>query len=76
LDIIVGAPLTERFLQVLEWSGKSQYLKAEKKVWKIDTDVAGYVRTVNNFHQVGWVYSFSEMKETAGVYSGTGLKSR
>ena len=52
LDVIVGAPLTERFLQVLEWSGKSKYLKAEKKVWKIGTDVAGYVRAVDNFYQV------------------------
>lgn len=52
LDVIVGAPLTERFLQVLEWSGKSEYLKAEKKIWKIGTDVAGYVRAVKNFYQV------------------------
>lgn len=51
-DIIVGAPLTERFLQVLEWSGKSKYLKAEKKVWKVGTDVAGYVRAVDDFYQV------------------------
>lgn len=52
LDIIVGAPLTERYLQVLEWSHKSDYLKAEKQVWKLGADVAGYVRKVNNFYQV------------------------
>ena len=56
LDVIVGVPLTERFLQVLEWSGKSRYLKAEKKVWKIGTDVAGYVRAVDSFYQVIYKY--------------------
>ena len=52
LDLIVGGPLTESFLQVLKWSGQSEYLKADKKVWKIDDDVAGYVRAVNSFYQV------------------------
>lgn len=58
-DIIVGAPLTERFLQVLEWSGKSKYLEAEKKVWKIGTEVAGYIRMVDNFYQVSTVTSLA-----------------
>ncbi len=52
LDLIVGAPLTERFLQVLQWSGQSDFLKAERKLWRIGEDVAGYVRAVNNFYQV------------------------
>ena len=52
LDLIVGGPLTEKFLQVLEWSGKAAYLKADRKVWRVGDDVAGYVRAVNNFYQV------------------------
>lgn len=55
LDIIVGAPLTEAYLQVLPWSGQAAYQNAEKSVWRIkpsDTDVAGYTRTVGNFTQV------------------------
>ncbi len=44
--------MTERFLQVLEWSGQSKYLKANKTVWKIGDDLAGYIRAVNNFYQV------------------------
>ena len=52
LDLIVGAPLTERFLQVLSWSGKDKYLKVDRKVWRIGEDVAGYVRAVDNFYQV------------------------
>ena len=55
LDIIVGGPLTERFLQVLDWTGKEDYLKAQKKVWKIGDDVAGYIRAVGNFYQVNGI---------------------
>ncbi len=32
LDIVVGPTLTERMLQVLDWSGKEEYLKADKMV--------------------------------------------
>lgn len=55
LDIIVGVPLTERFLQVLPWSKLQAYLNAERTVWKInsaDTEVAGYIRQVDSFMQV------------------------
>lgn len=54
LDIIVGGPLTERYLQVLEWSGQKEYLAAQKKIWKIagSNEVAGYIRQVNDFWQV------------------------
>ena len=51
LDVIVGAPLTERYLAVLPWSGLQQYLKAERMVWRIGDDVAGYVRQVESFMQ-------------------------
>ena len=30
LDIIIGAPLTEAFLKVLEWDGKEKYLSSKK----------------------------------------------
>ena len=56
LDIIVGVPLTEAYLQKLAWSGHDQYLNVTKTVWKItpsDVEVAGYARTVGNFVQVG-----------------------
>ncbi|XP_006824615.1 putative serine carboxypeptidase CPVL [Saccoglossus kowalevskii] len=59
LDIIVSAPLTERFLWMLPWKHLSDYQKADRKVWKVqktDTEVAGYVRAVGpgngNFFQV------------------------
>ena len=55
LDIVVGPPLTEAYLQVLPWSGQGAYHNTEKSVWRInpsDIDVAGYTRTVGNFTQV------------------------
>lgn len=56
LDIIVAAALTERSLMAMNWKGSREYKKAERKIWKIfksDKEVAGYVRQVGNFHQVG-----------------------
>ena len=52
LDFIVGGPLTERFLQVLKWSGQEDYLKADRTIWRIGDKVAGYVRQVGKFMQV------------------------
>eukprot|EP00058_Branchiostoma_floridae_P015260 XP_002600748.1 hypothetical protein BRAFLDRAFT_83491 [Branchiostoma floridae] len=55
LDVIVAGPLTEAFLQRLQWSKLKQYQKADRTVWKInpsDTEVAGFVRQVDNFYQV------------------------
>ncbi|XP_018430107.1 PREDICTED: probable serine carboxypeptidase CPVL [Nanorana parkeri] len=55
LDVIVAAPLTERFLQTVPWSKLEEYKKAERSVWKIrqtDTEVAGYVRVAGKFAQV------------------------
>ena len=51
-DLIVGGPLTERFLQVLPWSGQKDYLKVERSIWRIGDDLAGYVRQVDKFMQV------------------------
>ena len=55
LDIVVGPPLTEAYLKVLPWSGHTDYINADKIIWRInpkDVEVAGYARTVGNFTQV------------------------
>ncbi|KAG7469698.1 hypothetical protein MATL_G00131650 [Megalops atlanticus] len=55
LDVIVAAPLTERFLPTVPWSGADEYKQAERFYWKIqpnDKEVAGYVRQVGEFFQV------------------------
>ncbi|KAL7976701.1 hypothetical protein Chor_008650 [Crotalus horridus] len=49
LDIIVAAPLTERFLPTVPWGKVKEYKNAERIVWRIhdkDPEVAGYVRQV------------------------------
>ncbi|XP_012576512.1 PREDICTED: probable serine carboxypeptidase CPVL [Condylura cristata] len=55
LDIIVAAPLTELSLMAMNWKGAKEYRTVERKVWRIfksDSEVAGYVRQVNDFCQV------------------------
>jgi len=55
LDIILGAPLAEKFYKTIPWEGRSDYLEARKIVWKAPGDnneVAGFVRAVRNFRQV------------------------
>lgn len=55
LDVIVAAPLTERFLTTVNWTGAAEYKKAPRFHWKVqpgDTEVAGYVRSVGEFYQV------------------------
>nr|XP_028606665.1 probable serine carboxypeptidase CPVL [Podarcis muralis]XP_028606666.1 probable serine carboxypeptidase CPVL [Podarcis muralis]XP_028606667.1 probable serine carboxypeptidase CPVL [Podarcis muralis]XP_028606668.1 probable serine carboxypeptidase CPVL [Podarcis muralis] len=54
LDIIVGAPLTERFLPTVPWTKVEEYKNAERVVWRVrakDSDVAGYVRQAGEFYQ-------------------------
>mmetsp|Transcript_39296 Transcript_39296/g.92419 ORF Transcript_39296/g.92419 Transcript_39296/m.92419 type:complete len:221 (+) Transcript_39296:814-1476(+) len=55
LDVIIGAALTERFLPNVQWRGQAKYNAAPRAVWRIndkDTEVAGYVRAVDNLLQV------------------------
>jgi len=59
-DVILGPPLTEKFLHNLTWSGSATFQKAKKQVWRRDAkgpgsklrDVAGYVRQAGRFTQV------------------------
>ena len=55
LDVIVAAPLTERFLPTVNWTGAEEYKTAPRFHWKVqptDTEVAGYVRQAGEFYQV------------------------
>merc|ERR1712150_92179 len=52
LDVIIGTALTARFLEVLPWYGLEDYKNSHRKVWRVTdytTDVAGWVREVDNF---------------------------
>lgn len=60
LDVIVAAPLTERFLPTVNWTGATEYKKAPRFHWKVqptDTEVAGYVRQVGEFYQVSGLWN-------------------
>ncbi|KAI5106124.1 putative serine carboxypeptidase CPVL precursor, partial [Silurus meridionalis] len=55
LDVIVAAPLTERFLPTVNWSGADAYKEVDRFYWKLqpsDTEIAGYIRQVEEFYQV------------------------
>lgn len=55
LDVIVAAPLTERFLLTVNWTGAAEFRKAPRFHWKVqpqDSEVAGYVKQVREFYQV------------------------
>lgn len=52
LDIIVAYPLTENFLQHLQWSGAEKYAKAPRKMWKVGNELAGYTKIVDNLTEV------------------------
>lgn len=52
LDIIVPYPLTENYLQKLEWSGSKKYKTAKRKKWYVDNELAGYSKNVDNLTEV------------------------
>lgn len=52
LDIVVAYPLTVNYLKNLGWSGADAYATAERKIWTVDDEVAGYTKTADNLTEV------------------------
>lgn len=52
LDVIVAYPLTENYLRHLKFNGDAQYKTAERIVWHVDGQVAGYVKHAGNLTEV------------------------
>ncbi|XP_068223803.1 probable serine carboxypeptidase CPVL [Palaemon carinicauda] len=52
LDVIIAYTLTENFLNSLNWTHAEEYQKSPRYIWRVDNDVAGYVREVPSFVQV------------------------
>ncbi|KAK9296016.1 hypothetical protein QLX08_009856 [Tetragonisca angustula] len=52
LDIIVAYPLTEKYIQNLKWSGAEKYKTAQRKIWYVGNELAGYSKTVDNLTEV------------------------
>lgn len=52
LDIVVAFPLTENFLRNLNFSSAEEYRNAKRDIWKVNDEVAGYVKRAGNLTEV------------------------
>lgn len=52
LDIIVANILTENFLNKMKWHGSAQWPDAERKIWRVGSDVAGYITNIDNLSYI------------------------
>jgi vitellogenic carboxypeptidase-like protein len=56
LDLICGAPLTERYLRVLRWSGSRDFLAARRQLWHDPVypggAISGFWRKARNLQQI------------------------
>lgn len=52
LDIIVAYPLTENYLQNLNFNGADQYKTAKRYQWYVGSELAGYVKQAGNLTEV------------------------
>lgn len=48
LGIIVAFTLTENCLKHLKFNGADDYKKAKRYIWKVDNEIAGYVKHAGN----------------------------
>jgi len=51
LDVIIGALLTDNFVDRMQWSGAAEYETADRAIWYTpgNVGVSGYVRRSKNF---------------------------
>ncbi|XP_069356691.1 venom serine carboxypeptidase-like [Maniola hyperantus] len=52
LDIIVAYPLTVSFLRNLNFSSATEYKTAARHIWRVDDEIAGYVKKAGNLTEV------------------------
>ncbi|XP_017771434.1 PREDICTED: venom serine carboxypeptidase [Nicrophorus vespilloides] len=52
LDIIVAYPLTINYLNNLDFSAAEEYKTAKRYIWKVNGDIAGYVKHAGNLTEV------------------------
>lgn len=52
LDIIVAYPLTENYLKNLNFTGAEEYKTAKRYIWKVDGEVAGYVKQAGKLIEI------------------------
>lgn len=51
-DIIVAYPLTVDFLRNLNFTSADDYRVAARKIWRVDDEIAGYVKKAGNMTEV------------------------
>lgn len=52
LDIICAYPMTENYLKHLEFDGAGAYKVAQRMIWRVDNEIAGYVKHAGNLTEV------------------------
>ena len=52
LDIVVNVPMTEAFLEHVEWSGQQEYRLSPRRQWWVNGLLAGWFVTIGNFTRV------------------------
>ncbi|XP_004929002.1 venom serine carboxypeptidase [Bombyx mori] len=52
LDIIVAYPLTVNYLRNLNFTGSDEYKTAKRYIWKVDGEVAGYVKQAGKLVEI------------------------
>lgn len=52
LDILCGYPLSESFLTKLKFNGAEEYQVAERHVWRVDNEFAGYVKQAGKLTEI------------------------
>jgi len=52
LDIIIASPLTNNFINSLDFQYADRLKNATRHIWRVDDIVAGYVKEVPNFAQI------------------------
>ncbi|KAJ6353829.1 hypothetical protein OIU76_002786 [Salix suchowensis] len=58
LDLRVGVVSTEAWIKTMKWEGAGKFLMAERKIWKVNGELAGYVQKWGEFESCvgarGW----------------------
>ncbi|XP_030564917.1 venom serine carboxypeptidase-like [Drosophila novamexicana] len=52
LDIIVAYPLVRNYLKTLKFPGSDRYKTAPRKIWRVDGELAGYMKQAGNLVEI------------------------
>lgn len=52
LDVICAYPLAENYLKNLNFSSAEEYKTAERNIWRVDDEVAGYAKQAGNLTEI------------------------